>query len=111
MTALGKAMEAEQMAAMPKAENNLPKPTRFKVVVEISRSNLEMYPNTVMARMAAVVWTGDKCHDPNDPFAIDRDCDSFRYVLSNMRNILPMPKPKQSFLPEGNGVLTMASTR
>jgi BTB/POZ domain len=106
VTAAGKGMKAVKMAAMPKAAN-LPKTIRFNVGgkdFEISRSTLELYPHTMLARIAAAAWTGGKCHDPSDPVFIDRDGDLFRYVLNYMRNngevSLPMTESKQSFLKE-----------
>ena len=52
---------------------------------EVSRSLIERFPNTILARMTSELWFGsDKAKD--EPIFIERDRERFRYCLDYMRD-------------------------
>lgn len=75
-------------------------------VYKVSRSLLNQYPTTMLARMVSDTWNGvdddDRIDTTNDPLFVDRDGERFRYILDYMRdgpNIsLPVTVSKDNFL-------------
>jgi hypothetical protein len=72
---------------------------------EVSRSLLEKYPNTMLARMTSETWDpqDDNCDQPDaKPFFIERDSERFGYCLDYMRDaghvFLPYTVSKEAFL-------------
>lgn len=70
---------------------------------DISRSLLELYPNTVLATAASETWNnhGDNNNNNCEPIFIERDGKRFRYILDYMRDgkvHLPANIPKQAFI-------------
>lgn len=71
-------------------------------VYKVSRSLLETYPDTMLARMASKEWRSkDDGTDPK-PLFIDRDAKRFRYCLDYMRDAgevhLPFTVSREAFL-------------
>lgn len=73
-------------------------------VYKVSRSLLEMYPHTMLARMASEEWQpkdADGRANPK-PLFIDRDGERFRYCLDYMRDggvvSLPFTVSREAFL-------------
>ena len=56
---------------------------------EVSRSLIDLYPETMLARLISDRWHKSK---PNEAIFIDRDGELFRYVLAYMRD-------KKAYLP------------
>jgi hypothetical protein len=52
---------------------------------EVSRSLLDQFPNTMIARAASEMWN-KKTRSKDKPIFIDRNGDRFAYVLDNMRD-------------------------
>ena len=73
---------------------------------EVSRSTIEKYPDTMLARMISESWSSDDSGDESDKdkkaLFIDRDGERFRYVLDYMRDgsdvSLPVLVSKEGFL-------------
>jgi hypothetical protein len=66
---------------------------------EVSRSLIELYPDTMLARMISVEWSSGDDHE----VFIDRNGPRFQYVLDYMRDqkaILAMNVTKESILTE-----------
>jgi hypothetical protein len=64
---------------------------------EVSRSLIEKFPSTVLARMTSETWQ----KDPEATLFIDRDSDRFRFCLDYMRDgevWLPLNAPKEGIL-------------
>jgi hypothetical protein len=67
---------------------------------EVSRSLIESFPDTMLARICSETWQKDD-EDGNEPIFIDRDSERFRYVLDYMRDTkvsLPLSISKEAFL-------------
>jgi hypothetical protein len=83
-------------------KNNVDKPTTVKLNVggkhyEVSRSLIERYPDTMLARLVSDTWQSD----PSSTIFIERDGDRFRYILDYMRDdkvFLPSTISKSSIL-------------
>eukprot|EP00536_Pseudo-nitzschia_multiseries_P002262 jgi/Psemu1/115870/gw1.30.53.1 len=84
---------------------------RFDVggtVYKVSRSLLELFPNTMLSRMVSETWQEVQVardeEDPSEaaPIFVDRDGERFRYVLDYMRDgqkaSLPITISKKGFL-------------
>ena len=70
---------------------------------EVSRSTIEQYPDTMLARMVSEAWSSDDGSDKDKKaLFIDRDGERFRYVLDYMRDgsdvSLPVLVSKEGFL-------------
>lgn len=70
---------------------------------EVSRSTIEKYPDTMLARMVSEAWSSDDGSDKDKKaLFIDRDGERFRYVLDYMRDgsdvSLPVLVSKEGFL-------------
>jgi BTB/POZ domain len=66
---------------------------------KVSRTLIEMYPNTMLGRLVSDTWL----QDPTREIFIDRDGDRFRYVLDYMRDgkaCLPMSISRPSLVQE-----------
>jgi hypothetical protein len=64
---------------------------------KVSRSSIERFPSTMLARMISEAWQ----KDPEVTLFIDRDSDRFRFCLDYMRADkvwLPLNIPKEAFL-------------
>ncbi len=76
------------------------KPVRFNVGgtrYEVSRSLLEMYPHTMLARSASELWHAD----PDAEIFLERDGERFKYVLDfcrDQRVFLPFTIPAEALL-------------
>ena len=81
-------------------DNNLPSTVQLDVggtIYKVSRSLLESFPDTMLARMVSETWQ----KDPNKPIFVERDGESFRYVLHYMRDghvFLPITMSKDAVL-------------
>ncbi|CAB9511166.1 POZ domain-containing protein KCTD16 [Seminavis robusta] len=53
---------------------------------EVPKSLIEMYPNTMLARLISEQWEGGNEQDPNKEIFIDRDGQRFQCVLDYMRD-------------------------
>lgn len=69
-------------------------------IYEVSKSLLNQYPDTMLARMVSDTWNGvddeddDRIETTNDPMFIDRNGERFQYVLDYMRDspkVVPLP--------------------
>ena len=73
---------------------------------EVSRSTIEQYPDTMLARMVSEAWNSDDSGDESDKdkkeLFIDRNGERFQYVLDYMRDgsdvSLPVLVSKEGFL-------------
>jgi hypothetical protein len=64
---------------------------------EVSRSLIEKFPSTMLARMTSETWQ----KDPEATLFVERDSDRFRFCLDHMRADkmwLPLNIPKEAFL-------------
>lgn len=69
---------------------------------EVARSTIEMFPDTMLAKLISKTWQQEKNADSEGIF-IDRDGFIFRHVLAYMRDtrvLLPASIPKASVLQE-----------
>jgi BTB/POZ domain len=89
-------------------QSHCSKTVRFDVggqIYKVSRSLIELYPETMLARMVDMKWQqkqhGNKAaDDDNDALYIDRNGDRFQYVLDYMRDrqvSLPMTVSMSAF--------------
>mmetsp|Transcript_21959 Transcript_21959/g.47777 ORF Transcript_21959/g.47777 Transcript_21959/m.47777 type:complete len:240 (+) Transcript_21959:583-1302(+) len=104
-------MSAEESNNNNNNESNNSATVRFNVggtVYEVSRSLLELFPDTMLSRMVSETWLDCSQGGDNDdrkkesPIFVDRNGDRFQYVLDYMRDgqnaILPVTVPKEAFL-------------
>ncbi|CAB9512747.1 POZ domain-containing protein KCTD6 [Seminavis robusta] len=97
-------MKADAMATIAGRDHASSSIVLFDVggkIFKVSRSTLDLYPDTMLARMASKEW---KTTGENTPLFIDRDGDLFRYVLILMRDggevNLPMTESREGYLKE-----------
>jgi hypothetical protein len=67
---------------------------------EVSRSLIESFPDTMLARICSETWQKDD-EDGNEPIFIDRNGERFQYLLDYMRDAkanLPITVSKEAFL-------------
>jgi BTB/POZ domain len=70
---------------------------------EVSRSLIEIYPDTMLARLISKEWNSSNDNDKNQEIFIDRDGPRFQYVLDYMRDqkvLLAVNVLKQSIVTE-----------
>jgi hypothetical protein len=68
-----------------------------------SRSLIELWPNTMLARLISEDWNSDASTDVDKEIFIDRDGEAFRYVLNYLRDnkaYLPMTVAKEAVIQE-----------
>ena len=90
------------MSETVKKENDMTETVKFNVggtIYEVSRSLLERYPDTMLAKSAS-----ERCQeDSRSEIFIERDGDLFRHVLSYLRDgrvVLPLTASREGLMLE-----------